>query len=164
MVPETGVILNDEMNDFSEPGNTDIYGYAPSPANFVHPGKRPLSSITPVIAEFLANSTLCFAVSAAGGSHIITSVTESLWHVLDMHMTAAEALAEPRFHDQLIPNQVEFDWTFENSTVAFMQSRGHNVTWGHPGISLVYAIRRLPNGTLEPATEPHLMAGGAFAT
>lgn len=51
MVPETGVILNDEMNDFSIPGSSNAPGYIPSPANFVRPGKRPLSSISPTIVE-----------------------------------------------------------------------------------------------------------------
>jgi gamma-glutamyltranspeptidase/glutathione hydrolase len=79
MVPETGVILNDEMNDFSVPGTSNAFGYVPSPANFVRPGKRPLSSISPVIVEHLDNSSLYFVVGAAGGSRIITATVQSLW-------------------------------------------------------------------------------------
>lgn len=162
MVPETGIVMNNEMNDFSVPNSTDVYGYVASPANFIRPGKRPLSSITGIIAEFLTNSTLYFAVCAAGGSRIITSATETLSYALDGHMTATEALAKARFHDQLVPDQVAFDWTFDNSTVSFMESRNLNVTWTRPGISNVYAVRRQTNGMLEPAAEPHLDAGGAL--
>ena len=106
LVPETGLIMNNEMNDFSVPGTSNAFGYVPSPANYVRPGKRPLSSITPVIVEHLLNSSLYFAVGAAGGSRIITTTLQNLWHVLDQNMTSIQALETPRFHDQLIPNQV----------------------------------------------------------
>ncbi|TKA43063.1 hypothetical protein B0A54_06011 [Friedmanniomyces endolithicus] len=128
MVPETGVILNNEMNDFSIPGASNAFGYIPSPSNYIVPGKRPLSSITPTIVEH-ANGTLYFAVAAAGGSRIITATLQNLWHVLDQNMTAPEALAAPRFHDQLVPNQILFEWAYDNGTVAFMRERGHNVSW-----------------------------------
>ncbi|TKA48685.1 hypothetical protein B0A54_00821 [Friedmanniomyces endolithicus] len=128
MVPETGVILNNEMNDFSIPGASNAFGYIPSPSNYIRPGKRPLSSITPTIVEH-ANGTLYFAVAAAGGSRIITATLQNLWHVLDQNMTAPEALAAPRFHDQLVPNQILFEWAYDNGTVAFMRERGHNVSW-----------------------------------
>src|SRR5579871_4806897 len=52
MVPETGLIMNNEMNDFSIPGASNAFGYVPSPANYIRPGKRPLSSISPTIVEF----------------------------------------------------------------------------------------------------------------
>lgn len=162
MVPETGVIPNDEMNDFSIPSVTDEFGQIPPPANLIRPGKRPLSGITPIIVEFWANSSLYFVAGGAGGTHIITSVVETVSHVLDQGLSAPEALAQPRFHDQLEPNLVEFDWAFDNSTVAFMQSRGHNCTWVFP-YALDQAIRRLPNGTLEAATDPNLYNGGGYA-
>jgi gamma-glutamyltranspeptidase/glutathione hydrolase len=106
MVPETGLVMNNEMNDFSVPNASDAFGYAPSPANFAKPGKRPLSSICPVIVEFLANNTLYFVTGASGGSRIITATIQSLWHVLDQNKTVFQALNAPRFHDQLTPNQV----------------------------------------------------------
>ncbi|TKA43716.1 hypothetical protein B0A49_13397, partial [Cryomyces minteri] len=100
------------------------------------------------------NGTLYFAVGAAGGSRIITATIQNLWHVLDQNMTSPHALAQPRLHDQLIPNQVSFEWGYDNSTVAFMAARGHNVTWIGPGQSTAQALRRLPNGTFEAAGEP----------
>lgn len=134
LVPETGVIMNDEMNDFSIPGSRNAFGYIPSPSNYIRPGKRPLSSISPTIVEF-PNGTLYYVVGAAGGSRIITATIQNLVHVLDGNMTAPQALAQPRLHDQLIPNQVSFEYAFDNTTVAFMESRGHNVTWIAPGQS-----------------------------
>ncbi|KAF9502570.1 hypothetical protein BS47DRAFT_1403463, partial [Hydnum rufescens UP504] len=72
MVPETGVILNNEMDDFSSPGSPNAFGYIATPANYIAPGKRPLSSISPLIAED-AEGNFVFATGAAGGSAIITA-------------------------------------------------------------------------------------------
>ncbi|KAL8698462.1 MAG: hypothetical protein Q9201_006557 [Fulgogasparrea decipioides] len=162
MVPETGVIMNNEMNDFSIPNSSNAFGYVPSPSNFIRPGKRPLSSISPTIVEFLANNTLYFVVGSAGGSRIITATIQNLWHVLDQGLSSAAALAQPRLHDQLQPNQVSFEYSYNNQTVAFMKSLGHNVTWITPGQSTAQALRRLPNGTFEAAGEPRQKASGGF--
>ncbi|KAI4150156.1 MAG: hypothetical protein L6R39_002330 [Caloplaca ligustica] len=162
MVPETGVIMNNEMNDFSIPNSSNAFGYVPSPSNFIRPGKRPLSSISPTIVEFLANSTLYFVVGSAGGSRIITATIQNLWHVLDQGFNSSGALAQPRLHDQLQPNQVSFEYAYNNETVAFMKSLGHNVTWVAPGQSTAQALRRLPNGTFEAAGEPRQKASGGF--
>lgn len=94
-------------------------------------------------------------------------------------MTTQQSLAEPRLHDQLIPNRVGFEWGigpeknsglgtrkaasgigtgvlkgYDNATVEFMKGRGHNVTWGPAGGSIVQAIRWLVNGTWEAAGDP----------
>lgn len=105
MVPELGLIMNNEMNDFSVPGISNAFGYLPSAANFIVPGKRPLSSMSPTIVEHASNNTLYFAIGAAGGSRIITAVIQVLWNVLDRAMSLSEALKASRFHDQLSPNQ-----------------------------------------------------------
>lgn len=162
MVPETGVILNNEMNDFSIPGASNAFGYVPSPSNFIRAGKRPLSSITPTIVEFL-NGTLYYVIGAAGGSRIITATIQNLIHVLDQNMTVPEALAQPRLHDQLIPNQALFEYAYDNATVAFMQSRGHNVTFVSPGQSSAQGLRRLSNGTFEASGEPRQSASAGYA-
>jgi gamma-glutamyltranspeptidase/glutathione hydrolase len=162
MVPETGIILNNEMNDFSIPGSSNAFGYIPSPANFIRPGKRPLSSITPAIVEH-ANGALYFLASAAGGSRIITAVLQNLWHVLDQNMTAPQANAQPRLHDQLVPNQVSFEYAYDNATTAFMAGRGLNITWIAPGQSSAQTIRKLGNGTFEAAGEPRQKNSGGYA-
>lgn len=77
-------------------------------------------------------------------------------------MSAGDALAQPRLHDQLVPNQVLFEYTYDNSTVAFMKDRGHNVTWVAPGDSSAQAIRVTPNGTFDAAGEPRQVDSGGF--
>ena len=155
--------MNNEMNDFSIPNQSNSFGYVPSPANFIRPGKRPLSSISPTIVEYLANGTLYFVIGSAGGSRIITATIQNLWHALDQKETAPQALKEPRFHDQLSPPQISFEYTYNNETVAFLKSLGHNVTFVAPGQSTAQGLRRLWNGTFEAAGEPRQNASGGFA-
>lgn len=162
MVPETGVIMNNEMNDFSTPGSTNAFGYAPSVANYIAPGKRPLSSISPTIVEYPGGG-LFFLSGSAGGSRIITATAQVIHHAIDQNMTAYEALLEPRMHDQLSPNYVSFEYAYDNETTAYMESLGHVVQWVAPGSSTSQALRLLPNGTFEAAGEPRQLASGGFA-
>ncbi|TAQ83415.1 hypothetical protein B7494_g8260 [Chlorociboria aeruginascens] len=129
------------------------FGYVPSPINYIRPGKRPLSSITPIIVEH-PNGTLYMSIGAAGGSRIITATVQSIWHVLDHGMTLPEALKEPRLHDQLLPDLTTFEYMYDNDTVDSMRSRGHNVTWvGHE--SSVQGVRLLWNGSHLRNIMPH---------
>ncbi|KAI8336767.1 gamma-glutamyltransferase [Chlamydoabsidia padenii] len=73
MDAQTGVIFNDQMDDFSIPGVPNLFGLSPSKNNYVEPGKRPLSSITPVIVEY--DNTFELVLGGSGGSLIPTSVT-----------------------------------------------------------------------------------------
>ncbi|KAH7132092.1 gamma-glutamyltranspeptidase 1 precursor [Dendryphion nanum] len=166
VVPETGVIMNNEMNDFSIPNTTNAFGYIPSPANFIRPGKRPLSSISPIIVEHLnatsPASAFYVSIGAAGGSRIITSTLQNLIYILDDGLSVPEAIAQPRMHDQLVPAQVSFEYGFDNSTTAFLKQLGHNVTWVAPGQSAVQGLRRLENGTFEAGGESRQKNSGGF--
>ncbi|KAJ6071435.1 hypothetical protein N7499_009449 [Penicillium canescens] len=162
MVPETGIIMNDEMNDFSIPGSSNQFGYIPSVANYVRPGKRPLSSITPAIVT-RPDGSLFLIAGSAGGSRIITATVQSIIHSIDQGLSAAQSLAKPRLHDQLVPNQVSFEYTYNNDTVAFMKARGHNVTWVAPGQSTAQLIRVLPNGTFDAAGEPRQLNSAGYS-
>ncbi|CAG8525070.1 2352_t:CDS:2, partial [Acaulospora colombiana] len=74
MDPITGIILNDEMNDFSIPGLPNAFGLWPSPYNFVAPGKRPLSSTVPTIVE--RDGKFELALGGSGGTRILTAVLQ----------------------------------------------------------------------------------------
>lgn len=163
MVPATGVIMNNEMNDFSIPGTKNAFGFVPSPANYIRPGKRPLSSIACTIVEHTHTGGLFFVTGSAGGSKIITATLLSLWAVLDRGMRAAEALAMPRLHDQLVPDVVTFEHGYDEATVAFMKGLGHNVAWVAPGLSTAQCLRVDDDGVFEAASEPRQKNSAAFA-
>lgn len=161
MTPDTGIILNNEMDDFSIPGVRNSFGFAPSPANYIRGGKRPMSSITPIIAEY-PNGTVFFITGAAGGSRIISSTTQTALHLLEHGMNITEAIWAPRLHDQLIPNEVQFEWSFDNATVDSMTEKGHKTVWVRLGISAVQGIQRLWDGHFAAVGEPRqLNSGGA---
>ena len=150
------------MLDFSIPGVSNSFGYFPSEANYVRPGKRSLSSITPVIAT-RPDGTISLVAGSAGGSRIITATVASIIHVIDQGLDAAGALAKPRMHDQLLPDQTTFEYSYDNSTVAFMKSLGHNVTWVAPTHSSAQLIRVTPNGTFDAAGEPRQLAAAGYS-
>jgi gamma-glutamyltranspeptidase/glutathione hydrolase len=153
MDPTTGIILNDEMNDFSIAGTRNAFNYTPFVNNFVGPNKRPLSSITPVIVEH-SNGSLYFITGAAGGSRIPSATVSSLWHVLDRNASVFEALAAPRLHDQLQPNFTDLQYGYSPETAEFLASRGHIIRWVQKGMSAVHAIKVFDHG-YEAVGEPN---------
>lgn len=149
----TGIILNNVMDDFSIPGVSNSYGYIPSEANFIRPMKRPLSSTAPVIVED-ADGNLELVIGAAGGSRIISSVIQSIIHVLDQNMSISESLAHPRLHDQLSPSETGFEVGYSPDTIAFLETCGHNVTVLPSTLSAAQGIFRRPDGLFQAASEP----------
>lgn len=147
--------------DFSVPNISNVFGYYPSPANYVKPRKRPLSSIAPMMAEF-DNGTLYTVFGASGGSRIITTNIQNAIHILDANMSIGDALASPRMHDQLIPNRVMFETTYDNETVDFMKKRKHVVAWGSAGSSA--QALRIVDGKFEAGGEPRQQDSAGLTT
>lgn len=163
VVPETGVIMNNEMNDFSIPHTTNEFGFPPSPINYPAPGKRPMSSITPIILEH-PNGTLFLSIGAAGGSRIITGTLQAILNVVDRGMSLKDALKEPRIHDQLMPDITTFEYSFDNTTVAGFKAKGHNVTWVREGVSAVQGVMfDSSTGTFDGESEPRQRNSGGLS-
>ena len=79
MSPSTGIIFNDQMDDFSTPGQSNIFGLAPAEADYIAPGKKPLSSMSPLIV--LREGKVRMVLGASGGPRIISSVASVLYQV-----------------------------------------------------------------------------------
>ncbi|KAH9839396.1 gamma-glutamyltranspeptidase [Rhodofomes roseus] len=124
--PETGIILNDQMDDFSSPGTPNSFGLFPSPFNYPEPGKRPLSSTVPTIVEH-EDGTFYLAVGGSGGSRIFPAVFQVILN-MGWGMDVSAAIEHGRLHDQLYPTMVVADNTLPAETLDFLRAKGHNVT------------------------------------
>jgi gamma-glutamyltranspeptidase len=102
----TGILFNNEMDDFSIPNSTNFFGLHPSKINYIFPLKRPLSSMSPMILTDRKNGRVNMVGGASGGPHIITSTAQVLLNFLARGMDLLAAVSEPRLHSQLIPDSV----------------------------------------------------------
>ena len=149
-VPGTGVLLNDEMDDFAaKPGSPNMFGVIGGDANAIEPGKRPLSSMTPTIIT--KGGKLFMAVGAPGGSRITTGVLQVIVDVLDFHMNAQDAVDLPRFHHQWRPDILFLQKNFNAETEAELKNMGYQIK-PVDGVARVEAIV-VRNGMLEGGTE-----------
>ncbi|XP_020571329.1 gamma-glutamyltranspeptidase 1-like [Phalaenopsis equestris] len=130
--PSTGILLNNEMDDFSIPMNITANVPPPAPANFIRPLKRPLSSMSPTIV--VEDGQLKAVVGASGGSMIIAGTTEVFLNHFAKRMDPLSSVMAPRLYHQLIPNVVQYEnWTtvsgdhFEVPAAArqALQKKGH---------------------------------------
>jgi len=137
----TGVIWNCQMDDFSTPNVTNFYGYPPSPTNFIKPGKKPQSSISPLIVFNEETGKVEMAVGGAGGSTIITGVSTVGLRTLLLGWDLKAAIDAPRIHNQLLPNITQYEPGFPKEYLDALALRGH-VLEKLPGICDVTSIRR----------------------
>lgn len=104
--PSTGLIFNDQMDDFSSPNQTNVFGLHPFESNYIVPGKRPLSSMSPTIVIRKSNNRVRLVGGASGGPRIITSTVQVLLNFLGRGMTLLDSLVNGRIHTQLLPEVV----------------------------------------------------------
>lgn len=156
VIPGTGVVLNNEMDDFSiQPGVPNVYGLVGSEANSVAAGKRPLSTMTPTL--IMKDGKPVMALGAAGGSTILTQVVQNLVNVIDLGMGAEAALAAPRIHHQWAPDMLFIGKQVPAEDRKGLEAKGHKTrdAWGS-GVSQL--ILRRADGSFEAASEPRIVA------
>ena len=122
----TGVLLNNEMDDFSaKPGTPNAYGLIGGKANAVAAKKRPLSSMTPTIV--LKDNKPYLVTGSPGGSRIITTTLQVIMNVIDHHMNIAEASAATRIHHQWLPDMIRIEQGLNVDTINLLENKGHKV-------------------------------------
>lgn len=126
VVPETGVLLNNEMDDFAaDPGKPNAFGLLQSPNNSIQPGKRPLSSMTPTIVVEEGRAVL--SAGASGGPRIITATLQSVLNQLVFRMSPQSAVSAPRFHHQWSPDELLLEGQVHTTAEAELTKKGHQV-------------------------------------
>ncbi|EHR69861.1 gamma-glutamyltranspeptidase [Burkholderiales bacterium JOSHI_001] len=144
-VPGTGVLLNNEMDDFtSKLGVPNLYGLVQGQANAIAPGKRPLSSMSPTIVN--KDGKPLMVLGTPGGSRIITAVLHTILNVIDYGMTVQEAVDAPRFHQQWLPDVTNLEnFALSPDTRKILEGMGHNFAAPQPANHVVAILVGAPS-------------------
>ncbi|MCP5434700.1 MAG: gamma-glutamyltransferase [Chromatiaceae bacterium] len=159
----TGVLLNDEMDDFSaKPGVANAYGLVGSQANAIEPGKRMLSSMSPTFVEGPDRITI---LGTPGGSRIITMVLLGLLDAIDGR-PVGDIVARGRFHHQFLPDRIEVEPAALSAEVlAELQFKGHQVRLLDDPYGNMQAIGwDLRSGQVSAASDPRAIGASAVVS
>ena len=163
VIPGTGFLLNNEMDDFSvKAGVPNAFGLVGDDANAIAPGKRPLSSMTPTI---VVGDDQIAVLGTPGGSRIISMVIQGVL-ALDAGASALEAAAEPRVHHQYLPDEVSIEKdALPPELRAGLEARGHVIkeeprTWGNMQV----VTWDLTDGDVEAGADPRWKTVGKGST
>ena len=153
-MPEgTGVLLNDEMDDFSsKPGTPNVYGLVGAAANAIAPGKRMLSSMSPT---FIEGPDRMAIIGTPGGSRIITMVLHGLLGVID-GKSANEIVTQPRYHHQYLPDVIQLEPAgFSMKEITELEKMGHKFKQlQQPYGNMQLVIQDKRRGKLSAASDP----------
>jgi len=159
-VPGTGVLLNNEIDDFTiVAGTPNAFGLRQGDRNVIAPGRRPLSSMTPTLV-LAADGRGWIATGSPGGSRIITTVLQVLLNRLRHGLNLAAAVAAPRLHSQQWPDAVRLEDGFSPDTRRLLLERGHRLEDG-AAMGSANSVELLPGGGSLGAVDPRRPEGAA---
>jgi gamma-glutamyltranspeptidase/glutathione hydrolase len=152
IVPGTGVVLNNQMDDFSiSPGVPNAFGLIGSKANSIEPGKRPLSSMSPTMVLDLQNQPV-MTCGAAGGPKIINATLQTLLRCLDLEAPIGDAIAASRLHHQWQPDILSCEGSLggpfnraeqqPNQLIDQLKTKGHDIKLAST-LAIVQGIQRV---------------------
>ena len=155
MVPGTGVLLNDEMDDFSaKPGEPNAYGLVGAEANAIQPEKRPLSSMSPT---FLEDERGVVVLGTPGGSRIITMVLLGILEYSDGG-DVSSIVGLPRFHHQFLPDHIQYEnGALSAQETESLEDRGHSLeqtSWRYGNMQAVMWDKKA--NKLSAASDPRV--------
>ncbi len=146
VVPEFGILLNNEMDDFAaRPGEPNAFGLMQSKANAVAPHKKPLSSMTPTI--LVRDGKAVFVSGASGGPRIISATLQAVLNHVIFDMPPDEAVAAARFHHQWFPNELLLEVSIPETVADSLRTRGH-VVKGSSGLAANQSASRGKDGLI----------------
>ncbi len=158
MVPKLGVVLNDEMDDFAvAPNVPNVYRLQGAKANEIAPGKRPLSSMTPIIV--VSHGRPIMTTGGSGGPTILTGVLQVTLNILDFHLGPEQAVTTPRIHEQASPDIIFAEAAIPEPTRRALSEMGYKLKVV-PHLGAVNAIT-IEAGNLHGAFDPR--KGGGVA-
>ncbi|KAK4756938.1 hypothetical protein SAY87_007065 [Trapa incisa] len=149
--PSTGIVLNDEMGDFSSPTELSPDHLPPAPSNFIEPNKRPLSSMSPLIIT--KDNELAGVIGGSGGLNIIPAVAQVFLNYFVLGMDPLAAVQSPRIYHRLIPNVVLYEnftciggkrIEFSMERKLFLEERGHKLEATSGGAIVQLVVQDLP--------------------
>ncbi|WP_062064296.1 gamma-glutamyltransferase [Cellvibrio sp. OA-2007] len=154
VIPGTGVVLNNQMDDFSaQVGAANAFGLVGSDANAIAARKRPLSSMSPTLV--FKNGEPVMTLGAAGGPTIISQVVQTLLYALNDSMPVEKAMAQARIHQQWNPNLLFVESAMPVEIQQALQKKGHELKiWPSMGASQAIQLR---DGKLVPVAEPRVI-------
>ncbi len=152
VIPGTGIVMNDEMDDFStKPGAQNVFGAVGSRQNLVSPRKRPLSSMSPTIVR--KDGKAFFALGTPSGTRILTCVAQVAFNYLEHKLPLYESVAATRFHHQWKPDVLQIGAPyFPQETMNQLKKRGHIIKKSNLGCK-VQAIA-IEKGRLHGVSDP----------
>jgi gamma-glutamyltranspeptidase/glutathione hydrolase len=152
VVPGTGILLNNHMDDFSaQPGVPNYFGLVGAEANAISAGKRPLSSMSPTIV--LKDGKPILSVGAAGGPTIISQTLLAILRTVDFGKSPREALAGARLHHQWKPDELHVEAAFGDAVIAELRKRGHTVVV-EKSLGAAQAVGLAPDGGFLGSADP----------
>jgi gamma-glutamyltranspeptidase / glutathione hydrolase / leukotriene-C4 hydrolase len=143
--PTTGIILNDEMDDFSQVNNSNAFRLEPSPYNYIQPFKRPMSSSTPTIILSPRTRNVELVLGASGGAKILTSVLDAIVKYLNWDMDLLNMVELPRLHHQLLPEIISTEKGYSRDILKYLSDAGHVIQEYDKmkGTAEIQAVRRI---------------------
>lgn len=141
----TGILLNNEMDDFSSPLISNSFEVPPSPNNFIRPGKRPMSSMCPAIF-FDQNNKVKMVVGASGGTKITTSIAQVVLNALFFGFDLKKSVVDPRLHNQLSPNTTVAEPGFDQKILDGLSLKNHTTELLKSTGAVVQAVVRYEDG------------------
>jgi len=163
--PQTGIVLNSEMDDFSIPGRSNAYHLEPSIYNYIIPHKRPLSSTTPtIIVE--EDGTPGLVIGGSGGSRIVTGVFQAIVKNYLWGYSLLDTIKSPRLHHQLIPEVVLAESNTEEWILEGLKERGHAIKLRDlgeaSGGSVIQVVKGMDSGRVEAVADWWRKGGVSF--